>query len=108
MNGHDGQGATTQGSRSIPVRRMLAAAAITLLCAGVFDSPLSRPAIAQQHNVGDAHWRAVYSGFRYEIAILPAAAVGICMLIDFLVAWLVGRQAPVRSRHRVRVLINNS
>ncbi len=33
----------------------------------------------------------VYSGFRYEIAILPAAAVGICMLIERLAERVGGR-----------------
>lgn len=50
----------------------------------------------------------VYSGFRYEIAILPSAAVGVCMLIDFLVTRLAGRRTPVRPRRRVPVLIDSS
>lgn len=43
----------------------------------------------------------VYSGFRYEIAILPAAAVGLCMLIEHLAERLGRRRAdahaPVRA-----------
>ena len=39
----------------------------------------------------------VYSGLRYEIAILPAAAVGICMLIEYVAERVVRPRAPVFS-----------
>jgi hypothetical protein len=40
----------------------------------------------------------VYSGFRYEMAIFPAAAVGICMLIEYLVGWLGRRRGAIFRR----------
>jgi hypothetical protein len=40
----------------------------------------------------------VYSGFRYEIAILPAAAVGICMLIEDLTTRVRRQRAAVSPR----------
>lgn len=46
----------------------------------------------------------VYSGFRYEIAILPAAAVGICMLSEDLARRVVRQGAPVSPRHRASAL----
>src|SRR6185312_1989891 len=101
---------------SLPLGRMLIAAAVALLCAGVisltdwthspnwsnadslfyqamsfevsgtsaqaarhrvFDSPLSRPAIAQQPNVGDAHWRGFEQQFFRRRWIVPAMAAAI-------------------------------
>lgn len=105
-----------EARRSLPLRRMLIAAAVTVLCAGaisvtdwthapnwsnadslfyqamsfevsgssaqaardrVFDSPLSRPAIIQQHNVGNAHWRAFEAQFFRRRWIVPAMAAAI-------------------------------
>jgi hypothetical protein len=43
----------------------------------VFDSPLSRPAIAQQHNVGNAHWRGFESKFFRRRWVVPAMAAAI-------------------------------
>jgi hypothetical protein len=43
----------------------------------------------------------VYSGFRYEIAILPAAAVGICMLIEYLIEQVLRSRPIPQSRARM-------
>jgi hypothetical protein len=43
----------------------------------------------------------VYSGFRYEMAIFPAAAVGLCLLIEEL-TWRVLRQGDLLPRRRAR------
>jgi hypothetical protein len=101
---------------SLPVRRILIAAAITLLCVGgisvvywtrspnwhnadslfyqamsyevngtsaqaardrVFESPLARPAIAQQPNVGDPHWRSFQQQFFRRRWVVPAMAAAV-------------------------------
>jgi hypothetical protein len=43
----------------------------------VFDSPLSRPAIAQQHNVSNAHWRGFEAQFFRRRWVVPAMAAAI-------------------------------
>jgi hypothetical protein len=43
----------------------------------VFDSPLSRPAIAQQHNVANGHWRGFEAEFFRRRWVVPAMAAAI-------------------------------
>jgi hypothetical protein len=43
----------------------------------VFDSPLSRSAIAQQHNVANAHWRVFEAEFFRRRWVVPAMAAAI-------------------------------
>jgi hypothetical protein len=43
----------------------------------VFDSPLSRPANAQQHNVGSPHWRSFQAQFFRRRWVVPAMAAAI-------------------------------
>ena len=118
--GEDRNGASRWSVREarhpLPLRRMLIAAGVALLCAGaisvsdwthgpnwsnpdslfyqamsyevsgasaqaardrVFDSPLSRPAIAQQHNVSSAHWRGFEAAFFRRRWVVPAMAAAI-------------------------------
>ena len=50
----------------------------------------------------------VYSGFRYEIAILPAAAVGLCMLIEYLAERLVRPRARQSALARSLLTTQNA